>query len=195
MGEKDWVQVSSTWGKDLPAGDGGKNKEQNPTPAGIYTEESVGKVTWPEVTWWAKNRWWHNQRGSPNKEFWCLCKQVMWPSKIIEMSNKIMSQRRRSCDMVSHLQHPNGFCSVNVWVSAGYFCICSAHFISVVITLNWIRFELLNGVWGNQRFNLHQKWQKKKEKKKKIFSENHKVDDEKGAEEVIKWVRTMQSKK
>ena len=30
----------------------------------------------------------------------------MWPSKIIEMSNKItMSQRTKSCDMLSHLQH------------------------------------------------------------------------------------------
>jgi len=83
---------------------GEKDKEQNPTPAGIYTKESVGKVTW-WVTWWAKNRWWHNQRGSLNKEFWCLCKQVMWPSKVKEMSNKIMmSHRRKSCDMVSHLQ-------------------------------------------------------------------------------------------
>ena len=44
--------------------------------------------------------------GNQIRKFWCLCKQVMWPSKIIEMSNKvIMSQKRRSCDMVSHLQH------------------------------------------------------------------------------------------
>ena len=44
---------------------GEKDKEQNPTPAGIYSKESVGKVTWwvtwPEVTWWATNRWWHNR--------------------------------------------------------------------------------------------------------------------------------------
>jgi len=49
----------------------------------------------------------------------------------------------------------------------GGLCIRSAGFIFIVITLSRIRFELLNGVWGNQRFNLHQKVAKEKDFQRK----------------------------